>query len=202
MQFLRRYFLIVVLSLLLLSAGVVALPGPLLRWLTIGDNPVPSDGIVLLAGSMHERAPTAAMLYRAGYAPRVLVSDDGIFSSYSPEHNRNLYQVEWAEEELVRRGVPRRALIRLPCLGKGTVYEALATRRAIAGDIRSLTVVTSEYHTRRAGWIFQQVLGRRVAVLTFPAQSAGVGRGRLLAEVVKLVYYRVRFGMIGWYPKV
>lgn len=189
------------IPLLIVAAVFAAFPDAILRLLTVRDAPTPSDAIVLLAGSMTERAPTAAMLYRQGYAPRVLVSDDGIFSSYSPEYNRNLYQVEWAEEELVRLGVPRRAIVRLPCLGSGTIYESLATKGEMkASGSRTIIVVTSDYHTRRAGWTFRHTLGGGSIVQTFPARSE-VGRRGLLVEVVKLVYYRVRFGLLRWHPE-
>lgn len=198
----KRTSLLILILLLMATAVFVASSGTILRLLTVGDAPRPADAIVLLAGSMKERAPTAAMLYRQGYAPRVLVSDDGIFSAWSTEYNRNLYQVEWAEEELVKLGVPRSAIVRLPCLGSGTIYESMATKREMGSSgIRSIIVVTSDYHTRRAGWTFRHTLGGAAKVQTFPARSE-VGRQGLFVEVVKLVYYRVRFGVMGLEPGI
>ena len=196
----QRITLIFLLLVLLITASFAVIPGSILRLLTVHNAPVHSDAIVLLAGAMKERAPTAAMLYRQGYAPRVLVSSDGVFSSWSAEHNRNLYNVEWAEEELVKLGVPRSVIIKLPCLGSGTIYESMATRDEIQGrGLRTIIVVTSDYHTRRAGWIFRHTLKKDASeVRTYPAQSQ-VGRSGLLVEAVKLVYYRVRFGVLGLY---
>ena len=194
----QRITLIFLLLVLLTSASFAAFPGSILCLLTAHNTPVHSDAIVLLAGAMKERAPTAAMLYRQGYAARVLVSSDGIFSSWSAKHSRNLYNVEWAEEELVKLGVPRSAIIKLPCLGSGTIYESMATRDEIeARGLRTIIVVTSDYHTRRAGWTFRHTLGKDASeVRTYAAQSE-VGRVELFVEAVKLVYYRVRFGVLG-----
>ncbi|MBT1070289.1 YdcF family protein [Pelotalea chapellei] len=195
---------LVLLVLFLLAVLALGLyPDTLRRMLTRHDTPVLSDAIILLAGSMKERVPTAARLYLSGYAPKVFVSDDGVFSSWSAEYNRNLYQVEWAEEELVKLGVPRQAIIKLSYLGSGTIYESMATKEEISRQgLRKIIVVTSDYHTCRAAWTFRHTLqGCLSEVRTFPARSYTVGRAGLFVEVMKVGYYQLRFGLLGLDPK-
>ena len=98
-------------------------------YLTVHSSLHSSDAIVLLGGSFKERAPAAAMLYKDGYAPLVLLNNDGLFSGWSTKYNRNLYQIEWAEEELVKLGVPREKIVKLPYYGSSTMFDALGVKR-------------------------------------------------------------------------
>jgi uncharacterized SAM-binding protein YcdF (DUF218 family) len=162
-----------------------------------------ADAILLLAGEYRERAPEAARLFHEGRAPRIVLTNDGVFSSWSQRYQRNLYEVEWATELLVTLGVPRQAIVQLPFIGSGTIYDALAVReyaRETGG--RSLVIVTSDYHTRRALWTFRQVFcGEPVTIGIVPVASGTDGWFRdrwrmcreVTTEVVKSVYYFVKF---------
>ena len=192
-----RYAFAIILVVPLLG-GVLIDSTTLTVLLTVKQPLVISDAMVLLAGATGERAPVAAKLYHDGFAPLIFISNDGVFSSWSQQHLRNLYNVEWAEERLVQLGVPRTALVKLPFLGSGTIYEALSVKRTLSGTgINRLLVVTSDYHTRRALWTFRRVLKSvPIEARVFPAESSHVGRKCLTLELLKLAYYRVRFGLI------
>ena len=177
--------------------GVTAFLG----WRTVQNTAAPltrSAAIVLLAGSSEERSPRAASLYRAGYAPRIILTNDGVRKGWSREHQRNLYAIERTEIELVKLGVPRQAIVRLPFGKSGTVYDALAVKDYAASErVAGIILVTSDYHTRRAFWIFQRVLqGLPIVVSTAPARSHGPLLANIPLESLKLVYYLVRFGFI------
>ena len=58
-----------------------------------------AGAIVLMAGSATQRLPGVVDLYQRGFADTVLLTNDGVLSAWSPEHSRNLYQVEWTEFE-------------------------------------------------------------------------------------------------------
>jgi len=162
-----------------------------------------SDAIVLLAGNHKERAPAAAMLYRDGYAPRIILTNDGVFSSWSTRHNRNLYQIEWAEEELIELGVPRDRIVKLPFYGSATVYDALAVKLYLfKSGLRKIIVVTSDRHTRRAFWTFRYVLKSYPAeIAMYPAKSFVFGPKETAMEYVKLLYYSVRYLVLGLVPE-
>lgn len=162
-----------------------------------------SDAIVLLAGNHQERAPAAAMLYRDGYAERIILTNDGVLSGWSPKHNRNLYQIEWAEEELARLGVPRERIVKLPFYGSSTRHDALAVKRwFFRHGLNKVILVTSDYHTRRALWTFRNVFsGLPVEFAVYPARSSGVGARGSAVECAKLVYYWLRYGLLGLVPE-
>jgi uncharacterized SAM-binding protein YcdF (DUF218 family) len=194
------------LAIILLAAvaGLLFLPHSwLLAGLTLHDTPARSDAIVLLAGNHKERAPTAAMLYRDGYAPLIILTNDGVSSGWSARYNRNLYQVEWAEEELVELGVPREKILKLPFYGSSTMFDALAVKRSLfRSGMKKIIVVTSDYHARRALWTFRHALKEYTTdIAIFPAPSFGIGSRSLPLEYGKFGYYLLRYGLLGLVPE-
>jgi uncharacterized SAM-binding protein YcdF (DUF218 family) len=111
--------------------------------------------------------------------------------------------VEWAREDLVDKGVLWDDIVILEHTKSGSIYDALNTREyVLAGDdIRSLLVVTSDYHTRRTLWNFQCVFdGEPVQVGVYPAvpkqQANSYRTGILVKELVKLFYYKLKYRQI------
>ncbi len=163
-----------------------------------------ADALVVMAGEVPVRLQAAARLYMEGKADKILLTNDGVLGGWSEEKQRNLYQVEWAEEELLKMKVPVKAIVKLAYSASGSVYDALNTRTAVMKmGIRSITVVTSDYHTRRSLWIFERVFrGLPVKIGVYSADS-GMGRMSglkkclvLSYEMTKYLYYRCRHGAI------
>jgi uncharacterized SAM-binding protein YcdF (DUF218 family) len=176
----------------------------LLSGLTVHMRISPSDAIILLPGNYEERAPAAAKLFQEAYAPLVILANDGVFSGWSTQYNRNLYQIEWAEEALVKLGVPRDRIVKLPFYGSSTMFDALAARRyLIQSGLRKIIVVTSDYHTRRAFWTFRCAMSRYDSeICVYPARSSGMGNYALGLEYLKLGYYWLRYGVLGLLPEM
>lgn len=189
---------------ILLLASLLLTPLDLIRNLCVVHAPLSrADSIVLLAGDFRERAPVAARLYREGTAPLVILTNDGIFSSWSQKYQRNLYNNEWAMELLVELGVPRSAIVHLPFLRSGTIYDGLATREYVhKNGLRRLLLVTSDYHTRRALWTFRKVFCRDPVLIGIVPVASGTHGWlgdhwrmcrEIVTEAVKSAYYFVRF---------
>ena len=205
----RRYFwrLAILVCLVggLYAARGILLP-PVAHWLDVGQQPRPSDYVMVLAGEENTRPFVAAALVNTGLAkksllPHVKPSAD-VLSGVSPpihEINRHI---------LVQRGVaPSDILI----LGHQIAHthgeaEALATFLAELPDAR-VTIVTSNYHTRRARWVFTQVLGERSRQISFVSAPAynfradewwHIDKGvyAVVAEYLKLAFYRVHYGRL------
>ena len=118
-------------------------------FLVKADAPAPADAIVVLAGDPSgNRITTAGDLVRRGLAPQALVSGpDGIYG---------FHESELAIQFAMRHGYPESYFVALPNDSRSTVSEAdvviaeLHRRKAHRVDI-----VTSNYHTRRAGNIYR-----------------------------------------------
>lgn len=158
-----------------------------------------ASAIVLLAGACEERTPRAASLYHAKYAPIILLTNDGVRRGWSREHDRNLYSIEMSEIELVRRGVPLQSIVKLPYRRSGTVYDAMAVRDyLVQKKMDSIIIVTSDYHSSRALWIFEQVLRKIPHRINFvEVESSKLSVIAFLQEFSKGVYFFLQFYVFG-----
>jgi uncharacterized SAM-binding protein YcdF (DUF218 family) len=97
-----------------------------------------------------DRATRATQLYRQGMGP-VVVASGRRLRPYAGI-------AELMEHDLVERGVPKDKILRLAHDADNTKEEAQALARFSAQrKWRSVIVVTSNYHTRRARYIFSRV---------------------------------------------
>lgn len=165
----------VVISLVLLF-GWFLLAWAAARWLIVERPLEKADAILMLSGSRvyAERARKTAEAYRQGVAPVIFLTDDGGYAGWSARRQDNPAFVELAKLQLVAEGVPESAIEILPDEVTGTEWEAKALARHIRREgLSSVVLVTSAYHTRRAHWIFEQVLAEngtaiRVGVIHAP----------------------------------
>jgi uncharacterized SAM-binding protein YcdF (DUF218 family) len=115
------------------------------------DQPAPADIIVVLAGDgSGNRILKAAELARLGFAPEILVSGpEGFYGSYESE-----LAIGFAEKQ----GYPREWFTALPNKAKSTMDEAhVVVTELRRRGIRRFLVVTSDYHTRRAGRVYRRL---------------------------------------------
>lgn len=121
--------------------------------LIVDEAPQPSDAIVVLGNDNYwgERAARAAELYRDRWAPRVIASGAQVrpYASIA----------DLIRHDLLDRGVPADAVVHFANYGSSTREEAYAVRRLMREKgWKRLIVVTSNYHTRRARYIYRRVL--------------------------------------------
>lgn len=180
------------------------------RSLVINAPLASADVIVVLSGSSAylERTQKAAEFYRHGRAPIVLLTDDHTRGGWSNALQRNPYFVERATEELIKGGVPADRIKIVPGVASSTRTEALMIKDYAAAErLRSILVVTSGYHSRRALRSLRQsfdgtgiIVGLEPAALG-PASPSPAwwwlqpeGWRTVASEYVKLVYYWFRYG--------
>ncbi len=118
-------------------------------YLVRASPPVHADLIVVLAGDFTgNRILTGADLVRRGYAPQALIS--------GPSGAYGMYECDLAIQFAVRHGYPQSDFIRLPHEARSTRDEAAVIVAALRQrHVHSVDVVTSDYHTRRAGNILR-----------------------------------------------
>ena len=136
--------------------------GALGGYLIHDEPPVPADIVVVLAGDfLGNRILTAADLVRRGLAPKALVSGPG--GAYG------MYESDLAIAFAVRHGFPESYFIGFPNDATSTVAEAdvvIPELRKL--HARKIEIVTSNFHTRRAGDIYRS----RASDLEFHVVSA------------------------------
>ena len=155
----RGLYLLIVIAVLLAVWSLIA---PWLATRLIVERPLEhADAIIVLSGSYvyRERTRKAAELYKRGVAPRILITNDGERSGWSQKEQTNIPYVELEQRELIAAGVPPEAISVLTELVAGTDEEAKELAKNLdTYSIRSVVVVTSTYHSRRALWTFDRIL--------------------------------------------
>lgn len=168
-----------------------------------------ADALVVLGGSATyvERTREAAQIFSEGRARKIILTNDGQQGGWSQEERRNPLFIERAAKELENAGVPTDKIEALPYLVSGTYDEAVLLREyAVKNGLRSLLVVTSAYHSRRALWVFRRVfagsgieVGIESPATNLQTPSAATwwlhlkGWSLVAGEYVKLVYYRLTY---------
>src|SRR5437870_7342265 len=145
------------------------------RVLVVADPLLPrADAIVILAGSVPDRTLEAADLYRAGFAPRVVVTRERLPRGQAALRARGVRLPEGNElsvKALRELGVPPGAIVVLRRRAASSESEARTIARwACAHRLRGIIVVTSRAHSRRARLILRQALGAGIALAMRPSQ--------------------------------
>ena len=138
---------VVIIAVLFRSQLLAALGGYLVRT----DAPQKADAALVLAGDgWGNRILTAAQLVRDGYVPKVLVS--------GPDGTYGLHESDLAIPFAVKHGYPESYFVHVDHEARSTQAEAAAVMPEIRREgIRRMLLVTSNFHTRRAGWIFREL---------------------------------------------
>jgi uncharacterized SAM-binding protein YcdF (DUF218 family) len=154
---------IVLVSFVILCVLLYLVRRPILRFVgeswIVEDSDSPADALIVLSDDNFyaDRATRAAELFRKGKAPIVVASGRRL---------RPMAGIaELMEHDLIERGVPKDKIIRLAHDADNTREEAEAlTKLAIQRKWHSVIVVTSNYHTRRARYIFHRVFPQGIEV--------------------------------------
>ena len=137
----------VVLALL---AGLVMILAAQAGNFLIIDAPRPSDAILVLAGETDQRAQRALDLLSHGYGRRVVLDVPA---------NAKLYeftQIELAQKYI--NDLPQAASVRIcPIVGLSTKDESKDAEKCLQREgAKSVLIVTSDFHTRRALEVFRR----------------------------------------------
>lgn len=157
--------LIILLFFLLVCFLLFLVRRPILRftaeaWI-VEDSFDKADALIVLGDDNFyaDRATRAVQLFREGKAPLVVASGRRL--------RPNAGVAELIEHDLIERGVPKDKIVRFTHDADSTLEEAEALTKLVRDrKFRSVIVVTSNYHTRRARYIFRRVFpqGMKVSV--------------------------------------
>lgn len=158
------FFLFVLFVLYLVRHPVLRLAGGF--WV-VNDAPVTSDAIVILGDDNYDgdRAARAAELFKAGWAPRIVASGRYLrpYASIA----------ELEEHDLIGRGVPASAIVRLAHRAENTREEAGVISQLLSSrGWKRVLLVTSNYHTRRSLYICERTFPPGTFLRAVPARDS------------------------------
>jgi len=163
--------LIALVFLAVLLGGIYLARRPLLRFagesLVVEDPLEKSEAIIILSDDNFyaDRATRAAEVFRQKLAPVVVASGIRL--------RPNAGIAELMTHDLVERGVPRENILPFPQDADSTREEAESLQKLVQQkNWKSVIVVTSNYHTRRAKYIFEKVFPKGVTLRVAGARDA------------------------------
>ena len=178
------------------------------RWLIVAAPLDHADAIVILSGSatLNERTRHAAQLYSQQRSSKILLTTDHRQGGWSRALQRNPYFHEIAIAKLKSFGVPETSIeVVEPQVSSTWDEAAVMADYCKTHNLRSLLIVTSSYHSRRALWTFRTLLRNSVTVIGLDPVPTGIqtpppatwwlhirGWELVFVEYLKLIYYRLR----------
>ena len=178
------------------------------KWLDISEPPVKSDAVFVLLGNEDVRPWVAAALFNAGLAEEVVMArmrGRNPTPQDPPPH-------EIYVRVLQARGVPEE---KIRVLGSGdvsnTMNEIVVLRDYLDDHPDAIvTVVTTNFHTRRTRWSLRRQYGTRADRLRYVSGTHDdfdasdwwlfpYGFEFVLMEYMKLIGYYVLYGGALWY---
>lgn len=163
--------LIVLLCLAALLFLIYLARHPLMRYLgeywVIDEPAAHADAILVLSDDNFygDRATRAAELSRQQVAPVVVASGRKL--------RPNAGIAELIEHDLIERGVPKEKILRFDNDSNDTIDEAESLEDlAKQKHWSSVIIVTSNYHTRRARYIYDRIFPAQTAVSVASARDA------------------------------
>lgn len=138
-----------------------------------------ADAIVVLGGSSTyiERTQLAAQLIKGNVTHKIFLTDDGERAGWSQAEQKNPAYVELAKRELIAQGVAPEAIEIMTPRGSGTIYEAETVEALVRSrEYKSLLLVTSAYHSRRALNTFNNVFTQKGLDVELGVEPAALGQ--------------------------
>ncbi len=189
---------LLVVATVLCGIGLVFLQ-PIGDYLVVEDQLEKADLIAAVSGPEY-RIVYASELYTRGLGATLFFT-----GGYSQENQR--IEASWSKYIATTHGVPEEAIATDDSAVLSTHDEAVLLKSYIdahADTIKSVTLVTDPYHSRRARWIYKKVLGPDIQLYMAPVPRSRTdfpkywwteakSRKIVFTEYVKLAFYYLRY---------
>jgi uncharacterized SAM-binding protein YcdF (DUF218 family) len=144
------------------------------RFLLVQEDPRPAQAIVVLSGSIPDRILEAVDLYQAGFAPRIILTQEGPLPGLAALRARGGTLPEQHEENqrvAQQLGVPAAAITLVTTPAWSTLTEAEAVLAYLrAQHITSILLVTSKAHSRRASMTYRGMVDGQIQITVCPSR--------------------------------
>jgi uncharacterized SAM-binding protein YcdF (DUF218 family) len=161
----KKFLLIFAIFVLL----VIVFHAPILegfaRWLIVQDKLEKADAIVVLAGDSNgERVAQGVELYKKGYAKFILMSGGPVMwkETYAENMRRQARSL----------GIPDKDIL-VQAQSESTYEDARFSYTILKErNVRSIILVTSPFHSRRAMRTAKRVFGKEIRIISYPVQNS------------------------------
>lgn len=172
------------------------------NFLIVSDDLQPADLIHVLGGGDVGRVDYGVELYKQGFGKKLFFTGGRV----EPAGMYNLPDSFSSGDYAEMQGVSAEDILLRRDSAANTYEEALALRERLEQDrqIHAVIIVSTPYHLRRARWIFNKVLGRRVTLQCAPVPFAisqykqrwwedKLSLAMVKNEYLKLMFYLLKY---------
>lgn len=166
--------------------------------LVVHEPSAKGDMCYVLAGggALWERLDAASDLVQMGRVSRILLMRDDAQGQYNFRAKASWTRTQWAVDYLAWRGVSNEKILLVPQTegAFGTLTEARVVARTLPKHVKTLVVVSSAPHMRRALLAFRRSLPPGVRVLPYAAttfENSYELHHPIWLEYLKLLVYSV-----------
>ena len=178
------------------------------KYLIVEHPPEKSDLLVCLAGENIERGLATADAYKDGLAPRIFIAKEELPDGYTLLSDKDISYPESIDLMIMLLhglGVPESAIITSDVRINSTFDEArLVRKEAERRGIRSLIILTSPIHTRRAWLTYRKVFENTdIRIFILPSKYSGFNPEdwwkkrkyirQVIVEYEKLIFYALEY---------
>jgi len=165
MKILTKVGLVIAVGLVILVVFHAPILEGMARWLIVQDKLEKADAIVVLAGDSNgERVAQGVELYKKGYAKFILMSGGPVMwkETYAENMRRQARSL----------GIPDKD-IWVQAQSESTYEDARFSYSILKErNVKSIILVTSPFHSRRATRTAKRVFGREIKIISFPVQKS------------------------------
>ena len=184
-QMRKRFVTLILIALMVVCVLVHRQLLPFaVRWLDVGEEPIPAAAVFVLLGNSDTRPFVAAALYKTGFANEILLGVNQPINKnpQSPPSNEVYRRV------LLSRGVPSDKIRMMGSGVTNTMNESQVLLEYMEENPDAIViVVTTHYHTRRTRWSLRKSVGVHADRLRFvSAPNDDFGCERLVAVPSRL----------------
>lgn len=140
------------------------------------DRLTKADALVVLMGSIADRALQTSDLYESGWAPKILLVEESMegFKALNGRGVKLKSNSEMFIDALIGLRIPDESIIKVPGPARSTQQEAILIRNFLMkkATMDTIIVVSSSPHARRASMIFKKALKnnkRKFTVMVSPS---------------------------------
>lgn len=199
----RKYFLLIVSVLFLVMGTYFFLNAG--NWLIVKDPLKKADAIVVLMGGPGDRVLETNDIYSASFSDLIIFVETDEPSRMDLESRGVILHgdADKSKNIAVQLGIPDSVIVILPGAANSTFDEAKIVREYIDNNnMKSIILVTSSYHIRRASMIFNYELSKsenQIEVIRHPSKYSHFdgehwwrereSRKKVVLEYLKLIQF-------------
>ena len=196
------YFICIIIFVLISAYGLIISAG---NWLIVNDELKKADAIVVLMGSPGDRILEANDVYSASLSNKIIFAEDNDPSRKDLKSRGIILpnNADVSRRIAIQLGIPDSVIIILPGYANSTIDEAKILREYIdKNNIKSIILVTSSSHIRRASMIFNNELSKcknEIEIICNPSKYSNFdgenwwrereSRKKVVLEYLKLIQF-------------